>query len=219
MRSQTVRWPLVEIALVLVTALVFLALPKPPAAILPIALFIPCCIAGWAAFFVWRVRAEPALIERWGLHPLRDLAPLCQILAPVLGILVLIGAGIALVRDKPLLPEYLAVSLLLYPLWGLVQQWLVQALLVDNVRTLTNARLPARMLLGAVGFGAIHLEHPLLVLATAGMGGLYVALFARWRNLWPLAVCHGVLGSLFYPWVLDLNPAADMIALLCTRLG
>jgi hypothetical protein len=44
------------------------------------------------------------------------------------------------------------------------------------------------------------------------MGAVYVALFQRWPNLWPLAVCHGWLGSLFYPWVLDLNPLAAMVA-------
>jgi hypothetical protein len=111
-------------------------------------------------------------------------------------------------------PELLWLSLLLYPLWGLVQQWLVQALFVDGVRALTGARWPWLLVLGAVGFGAIHLAHPPLVVATGLMGATYVALFQRWRNLWPLAVCHGSLGSLFYPWVLDLNPTAGLVSVL-----
>jgi uncharacterized protein len=211
-------WRVVELALVAATAAIFVALPKPPAAVLPIALFIPACIAGWGLFLAGRVRRDPALIERWGLRPTASLRPLVSRLAPLLLLLVGGGALVALARGRPLVPEYLWLSLLLYPLWGLIQQWLVQALLVDNVRALTGAGLPALLLLGGIGFGAIHLEHPLLVVATALMGAVYVALFQRWRNLWPLAACHGWLGSLFYPWILDLNPTADLVRLLLAWL-
>ena len=68
--------------------------------------------------------------------------------------------------------------------------------------------------MGAVGFGAVHIQYPLLVVATGLMGAVYVYLFQRWRNLWPLALCHGWLGSFFYPWVLDENPTASMIRLI-----
>jgi len=61
---------------------------------------------------------------------------------------------------------------------------------------------------------AVHVAHPSLVVATATMGAVYVYLFQTWRNLMPLAVCHGWLGSLFYPWVLHLNPMADIIGAL-----
>jgi hypothetical protein len=79
---------------------------------------------------------------------------------------------------------------------------------------LTGASRPWLVALGGVGFGIVHIQHPALAAATGVLGALYVALFQRWRNVWPLGVCHGWLGSLFYPWVLDINPLSDMMGLL-----
>ena len=203
-----------ELLAVLLSAVVFLVLPKPPAAVAPIAAFIVLCMGGWSTYLVAQVRRDPTLLERWGLRPTTNLGPLLRVLGPLAALAVALGVGVAIARGKPLVAEWMWLSLLLYPLWGLVQQWLVQALVVDNVRALTGLGLPGLMALGAVGFGVIHLEHPLLMVATAGLGGVYVALFQRWRNLWPLAACHGWLGSLFYPWVLDLNPIGELMGLL-----
>ena len=133
-----------------------------------------------------------------------------RVMVPPLVLLVILGALLAHARGRELVPDYLWLSLLLYPVWGLVQQWLVQALVVDPLRDWGLGTV-GLVLVGAVGFGAVHLAHPPLAVATAVMGGCYVLLFQRWRNLWPLAVCHGWLGSLFYPWVLDRNPLGELI--------
>ena len=201
----------VELGLVAATAGVFLLLPKPPGAALPMAVFIPACVIGWTLWLAIRLRRDPSLADRWGLRPLVHLRPILRWLLPPAVVLFFAGAAVALRLDRPLVPELLWLSLLLYPIWGLIQQWLVQALLVDNIRALTGASLPWLLVLGGVGFGAVHVEHPLLVLATGVMGAFYVALFQRWRNLWPLAVAHGWLGSLFYPWILGHNPLAEML--------
>jgi uncharacterized protein len=56
--------------------------------------------------------------------------------------------------------------------------------------------------LTALGFAAVHIPDWALCTAT-GMLGLVIAfLFFRHRNLWPLGIAHGVLGALFYRWVL-----------------
>jgi hypothetical protein len=196
------------------TATAFVAVPKPPATAMPPAVFIPTCIAGWTVYLVVRVQRNPELREQWGLAPSANALPLLGVLGPVMVVLVLAGAAFASTRGRPLLPPWLWLSLLVYPLWGLVQQWLVQALLVDNLRELHGLGVSALMLVGAIGFGVVHIQHPLLVLATAALGAFYVFLFQRWRNLWPLAVCHGWLGSLFYPWVLGKNPMAELVGLV-----
>ena len=216
MKSDS-SWRRLELGLVAITAVVFLLIPKPPEAGLPIAVFIVACIGGWSSYLAWRVTRDPALIGQWGLSPTRELRPVLQVIGPVVAVGVVASGAIAVALSRPLWVPWLWLSLLLYPIWGLVQQWLVQALVVDNVRALTGLSTPWLMALGAVGFGAIHVEHPWLVLATAALGGLYVLLFQRWRNLWPLAVAHGWLGSVFYPWVLGINPIEEIIGLLPTQ--
>lgn len=200
-----------ELAAVGVTAVGFVALPKPPASVLPLAVFVPCCVVGWVGYGAARARRDRSLLDAWGLRPTAHLATLGPLVAVGIGVGAAGLAAIGLAGGSLRTPERLGLSLALYPVWGLVQQWIVQVLVVDNVRALTGAPLPALAALGAVGFGAVHLAHPSLVAATAALGAVYVLLFQRWRNLWPLALAHGWLGTLFYAWVLGFDPLAELL--------
>ncbi|MEN0065240.1 MAG: CPBP family glutamic-type intramembrane protease [Myxococcota bacterium] len=203
--------PATELAMVSVTALAFLAIPKPPDPIEPLATFIVGCMLLWGGYLLANAGERS---RQWGLAPTRNLGSIVSVLALPFVILVAAGGMWATSLGRPLVPRYLWLSMLLYPLWGLVQQWLVQCLFIDNLRVVAELGRGWLVLIGAIGFGLLHLEHPALWAATSAMGGFYVALFQRYRNLWPLAVVHGWLGSLFYPWILGRNPMAELIDLL-----
>jgi membrane protease YdiL (CAAX protease family) len=85
-----------------------------------------------------------------------------------------------------------------------VQQFLVQALLVRNL----EGSLPRYWLLlvGSCLFAIVHVPEAPLMVATFGLGLVYVSLHLRHRNLWPLGLCHGCLGTLFYLWILGRDP-------------
>lgn len=110
-----------------------------------------------------------------------------------------------LVLDAHLLP-----LLVLYPLWGLVQQVLVLGLLVHNALALGAPR-PAAVALAAAGFAAVHAPDWTLCAATALLGLINAVLFFRYRNVWPLALLHGWLGALFYRWVLARDVWAELL--------
>ena len=42
------------------------------------------------------------------------------------------------------------------------------------------------------------------------MGGAFAPLYLRDRTVLPLGVAHGALGALFYVWVLDRDPYAEI---------
>ncbi|MEO0601752.1 MAG: CPBP family glutamic-type intramembrane protease [Myxococcota bacterium] len=200
-----------ELAMVSLTALVFLAVPKPPGPVAPLAAFIVACLLVWGSYLLGEGRRRRV---EWGLDPTHNLGSILAVTFVPVALLVAAGATWATMNDRPLLPRYLWLSMLLYPLWGFVQQWMVQCLFVDNLRKLAEVPRGWLVLIGAIGFGILHVADPLLWAATTAMGGVYVILFQRYRSLWPLGVLHGWLGSLFYPWVLDRNPMADLVDLV-----
>lgn len=107
---------------------------------------------------------------------------------------------------------HLLLTLLLYPVWGIAQQFLVLALFAHNLDRLGLSR-PAVLAIAAAGFAAVHVPNWPQVAATLVLGAWCTTLFFRHRNLWPLGVAHGVLGALFYRWVLGV----DVCAVLFTQ--
>jgi hypothetical protein len=182
---------MIEILLVLLTAAAFqvldpLGLKGPVIAVA--ALF-------WTTYVVVRWRRDPAILREWGFRS-ENLAPAT---AASVVILVVVGGGIFFLRtlNNPLwLPRNFWVVLAVYPLWGIVQQFLLNALVARNLaRYLPPA---ATVVVTALLFAATHAPDGPMMALTFIAACLWVPVYLRWRNLWPLGVCHGVLGAITY---------------------
>ncbi len=170
--------------------------------------FIPVVIAGWGGYVGARSLTEPGFLGELGLtgHNLgrasRDVALFSA--GAALGMAAYGAANGSLHLDPTLVP-----LLLLYPAWGITQQTLVQGFLT---RHLDAAGLPtlAVVPVSAAAFGSVHVPNWPLTAATTVMGGAFAPLYLRDGNVLPLGVAHGALGALFYVWVLDRDPYAEI---------
>jgi membrane protease YdiL (CAAX protease family) len=80
-----------------------------------------------------------------------------------------------------------------YAIWGGVQQFLMQCFfLLRFKRILLSAKLAAVAAAGI--FAAAHLPNPILTPVTLLWGLAACLLFLRYRNLYPLALAHAILG-------------------------
>ena len=104
----------------------------------------------------------------------------------------------------------LGILFALYPLWGWIQQFLIQALVVRNLERHRFFSHPFCLVpASAVLFALVHAPYVPLMLATFGLGLAFTPIYLRWRNLWPLGLYHGWLGALFYVWVLGRDPLLE----------
>lgn len=171
--------------------------------------YIPVVVVGWGGYVGARAATEPGYLATLGFtgEPLgravRDVGLLSA--GAALGMGVYGAARGSLRLDASLLP-----LLVLYPAWGLTQQMLVQGYLT---RHLDAAGLPtlAAASVSAAAFGSVHVPNWPLTAATTVLGGAFAPLYLRDRALWPLGVAHGTLGALFYVWVLDRDPWAEIV--------
>lgn len=170
--------------------------------------FIPSIIAGWGGYLGVRAATDPAFLREIGLtggdlgRSVRDVALLSAVAAS--GMAIYGAANGSLRIDPTLVP-----LLVLYPAWGITQQMLVQGFLT---RHLDAAGLPiaAVVPVSAAAFGSVHVPNWPLTAATTVMGGAFAPLYLRDRTVVPLGVAHGALGALFYVWVLDRDPYAEI---------
>ena len=172
--------------------------------LVPRAAFIAVVAVFWLTWIGVRWRRDPGLPARHGLRRggFTGAVRATGVLAAA-AIALVIGIGAA--RGNLSLHWHMLPLLALYPLWGLVQQYLVQALLVGN---LARGGWPASVIvpLAAALFGVVHLPNVELAIGTALLGAGATTIYLRHRNLWPLALAHGWLAVPMYFFVLGEDP-------------
>jgi len=176
--------------------------------------FIIAATAFWVGYVIVRWWRDPGALRRWGfgtenLGPASAAAGGVFVLgsAGMLAWAALWGGGVRPVPWGHVLPV-----LVLYPAWGLVQQFLLDALVARNLlRWLSPV---AVVVLTAGLFGMVHLPAWTLVSLSFAVALAWVPIYLRWRNLWPLGVCHGWLGAVTYFVILHRDPWAEFTAVL-----
>ena len=133
--------------------------------------------------------------------PARALARLSTILAALALALLTLGLSLHSIRTVTLAGAFL--SFLLYCLWGLFQQYLLNAYFVNRFSDFLPGRARAVPLLAAALFSLAHLPNWFLMLVTAAGGYVCARIYLRYRNLYFLGTAHGVIGFLLYLVVPD----------------
>lgn len=112
--------------------------------------------------------------------------------------LVLFFSGIAVAHRMHTLhrlygPMPMGLHILGYAIWALMQQFILQIYVLLRLLRMGLRRAPA-VILSAVLFAAAHIPNPLLIVLTLFWGAACCLLFLRYRNLYTLALAHGILG-------------------------
>jgi uncharacterized protein len=167
----------------------------------PNVFFIVATATFWIGYVAIRAWQYPAIVRFWGFRK-TNLKPASAWTA---AIFVVAAAGLALyalLKGTFRFPPHTLILFLLYPAWGLIQQFLALAVVVGNLERVPGlaGRWPLVWLLGSLLFGVVHLYDPILALATTVLEMAVIPVYWRYRNLWPLGVLHGWLGAVFYLW-------------------
>ena len=86
-------------------------------------------------------------------------------------------------------------SLLGYGAWCAFQQYLAQSYFHNRLMEAVRSRHLSCVLVGII-FGSAHIPNPILMVATTVAGFVFAEVFARHRNIWPLALAQAVGGLL-----------------------
>lgn len=175
-------------------------------------LYIGTASIFWVTYVAVRYRWDRDVFERWGFRRegLRRAAVLTLPFALIASAFCIVYAAL---WGEPVLNVHLPLLLLLYPPWGVVQQFLVLALGAENMVAVSRGRIgePAAVLITAVGFAAIHAEDPRLVGATFFLGLVTTSVYFRTKNLWVPGILHGWFATLFYFLVMGEDPWAELV--------
>jgi len=102
--------------------------------------------------------------------------------------------------DNPRPPMHFYLLFLLYPIWGIIQQFMFQSFLQARLLRLGCGK--ASILIAAVVFAFAHWPSKKLVPAAFLAGLFFSFTFFKHRNIIPIGIAHGILGALFYQFIL-----------------
>ncbi len=170
--------------------------------------FVVVAVVVWLAFVLWRWRNDRSVLHSWGLR--RDNLGAAARAALVITVpLVICGTAYAFAVGHFPPPRGFWVILLLYPAWGIAQQFLLNAMLARNLSVFLPAW--AVVLVAAALFAAAHAPDPPVVALTLLAGALWVLMYRRWPNLWALGIAHGIIGTVVFYGVLGRDPLALLL--------
>lgn len=177
--------------------------------------FVAITILTWLMYVLYRNRKQPGILRYWGFRT-DNFKKVVKMILPFGLLAVIAFTGIGLYQGTINITWHIIPILILYPIWGIIQQFLLIALTSGNMQDLKSYRLNKLMILfiTAVVFALVHYPYSWLIIGTFILALLYGFIYLKERNLYVLGIFHGWLGGLFYYTAVDRDPFFEMFGKL-----
>ena len=173
--------------------------------------FIAGACLFWIGFVAVRASVSPSVLADWGFTT-RDFGRSLALLAPALLLASLCFVAYGMFTGGLLLNRHIVWIFLLYPVWGLVQQFLIVCLLASSLRR--HSHIPERqiVLLTAVVFAVAHAPSIPLAVAAFFLAVVTTTVYFRTHNLWAMGLFHGWFATGLYFLALGQDPWQDVVS-------
>jgi len=112
--------------------------------------------------------------------------------------------------NSPGLPRTFWLTIALYPIWGIAQQFALQNLIANNLVGVIANRISIA-LLAALIFALSHYPRLELIALSLAAGFFFTLIYRKFPNLWAVGTAHGLLGSMALYIVLREDPGAEIV--------
>jgi membrane protease YdiL (CAAX protease family) len=177
--------------------------------------FVAVAIISWVSYTIYSKSKQPGITKYWGFRTDNFKTVLKKVL-PFGLMAVVTFFAVGLYKGTLNISWHIIPILILYPIWGTIQQFLLIALTAGNLQDLKGQKLNKGMIifLSALLFGAIHYPFVWLMIATFILAIFYGWIYLSERNIYVLGLFHGWLGGIFYYTVLERDPFLEMFGRL-----
>lgn len=177
--------------------------------------YIAFACLGWLSYVIYRHQQQKGILGYWGFTLEGFNKTFLQLLPPA----IIIAASCWTLGNywgTNRLNWGILPILLLYPLWGIIQQFLIVGLIGRNLKDLKSIKLSIPMIVGitATVFAVVHYPFLLLIGATFTLAIAYSILYLRGHNLLVLGIYHGWLGGFFFYTMLNRDPWQEVFGSL-----
>jgi membrane protease YdiL (CAAX protease family) len=173
----------------------------------------------WLTYVLLRTRGNPDLWRKWGFAK-AGFATSIRLAALPFAVGITFSVGFGLLAGTAELNWHIVPLLALYPLWGLVQQFLILALVCGNLvamgKTMAKGSVPEgiAVLVTAILFASVHSPNLPLMAATFLMGMVTASVYLKSNNIWFAGLFHGWFATVFYYFALGTDPWPRLVEII-----
>jgi len=177
--------------------------------------FVIVATLSWVAYIFYRYRRQEEITKYWGFR-LDNFNSVTRKILPFGILAVLIFVSIGFIRGTIHISWHIIPILILYPIWGIIQQFLLIALTAGNLQDLKGRNMNKwfAILFSALLFALLHYPFLWLIGGTFILALFYGYTYLREKNIYVLGLFHGWLGGIFYYTVLNRDPFLEMFCKL-----
>lgn len=172
--------------------------------------YVAIAVVCWTLYIIFRSRQQKGILSYWGFRQ-DNFRKTVSILLPFGLAALLIFVIVGSLQGTINLTWHILPILITYPLWGIIQQFLIIGLVSGNMHDLERPKFNTYfvVIFSAVIFSAVHYPSFWLMTGTFVLALFYGFIYLRIRNIYALGIFHGWLGALFYYTVVGTDPFQD----------
>ena len=167
----------------------------------------------WLGYVVFRYSSDHSILRCWGFKK-ENFGKSLRVLFPFLVISIIITIIYGKLNHIRILNYHVIPVLLLYPVWGIIQQFMLVCILVQNLQKTAffSNRKYRVILLASCLFSLIHYPYPALMIFTFVMEMIFLIAYVKWRNLWAIGIAHGWIATFLLYYALNRDLWTELFA-------
>lgn len=174
-------------------------------------IFVICFF--WILYVYIKYKGDHSVLEKWGIQKLYFKQSFLYLL-PFAAVCI---AGIVIygyTSGAHLLNWHFLPVLMLYPVWGLIQQFMMNSLISGNLKAMKKAMFKNYQIVLIVSllFSMAHYPDGFLMIFTFIMQCVFTIVFLRWKNIWSLGLYHGWIATFLLYYVLGRDLWIELLA-------
>lgn len=166
------------------------------------AFFITGIFLFWLGYVLYRYSVDHKILVYWGFKK-EYLGRSMLFLFPFLAVGIFVAVVLGTLNKSKVDILHLLPVLALYPLWGIVQQFLMICIVAENLSgfKILSRHKPVVIVIASILFGLIHFPDFSLMIFTFAMETAFLVIYYKWRNLWAVGLAHGWIATFLLYYV------------------
>lgn len=167
----------------------------------------------WTFYLIKRYKNDPGILKHWGFQK-ENFRQSFLFLLPIAIVSMSCILIYGYINHSNVFNWHVIPILILYPFWGLIQQFMVIALIAGNmiaIKTITFKKYQIAFMASLL-FAGVHYPSSILMIYAFILEMVFIFVYFKWKNLWSLALFHGWISGLLIFYVLERDLLLELLA-------